>query len=123
MNDFVAGELRIDIFEGAPPAPSRLFWSGRAIERDPERLLMPFYERVLGAAVERKCAIEMHFERLEHFNSSTVGTVIRLIQDARKRGVKLVLVFRETLRWQKVSFEALAVFVKDDGLLELRGRS
>jgi hypothetical protein len=122
MNDFVAGDLRIDVFEAQPPSPARLFWSGRSIERDPERLLLPFYTRVLDAAVHARSAVEMHFERLEHFNSSTVGTVIQLIQEARKRDVKLILVFKETLRWQKLSFEALKIFQKDDGLLELRGR-
>ena len=43
-------------------------------------------------------------------------------QDARKHGVRLVFVFKQSARWQKVTFEALRVFVKDDGLFELRGR-
>jgi hypothetical protein len=122
MNDFVAGDLRIDVFEAMPPAPTRLFWNGRSIERDPSRLLIPFYERILATASDKRATVEMHFERLEHFNSSTVSTLIQLIQDARKRGVRLILVFKEGLRWQKLSFEALKIFVKEDGLLELRGR-
>jgi hypothetical protein len=122
MNDFVAGDLRIDVFEAVAPAPTRLFWNGKSTERDPSKLLMPFYERVLKSASEKKTPLEMHFEQLEHFNSSTVTTLIQLIQEARKRGVKLVLVFKEALRWQKLSFDALKVFLRDDGLLELRGR-
>jgi hypothetical protein len=122
MNDFVSGDLRIDVFEAVPPSPTRLFWNGKSIERDPSRLLVPFYERILKTATDKHTPIEMHFERLEHFNSSTVSTLIQLIQEARKRNIKLVLVFKEGLRWQKLSFDALKVFVKDDGLLELRGR-
>jgi hypothetical protein len=67
----------------------------------------------------RKLPIELHFEKLEHFNSSTITSIIQLIQDSRARGVKLVLVYDEALKWQKLSFDALRVFARDD-LLELR---
>jgi hypothetical protein len=43
-----------------------------------------------------------------------------LIQDARTAGVKLVLVYNKSLKWQKLSFDALRVFVRDDSTLELR---
>ena len=44
--------------------------------------------------------------------------VIRLIQDARARAIKLVIVYNAQLKWQKLSFDALRVFANDD-LLEL----
>ena len=122
MHDFIAGELRIDVFEAEPPAPARLFWSGRSVSPDPDRLLQPFYESVLASAERTKSTVEMHFERLGHFSSSTVATLIRLIQEARKRGIKLVLVYKDSQRTQRLSFDALRIFVKDDGLLELRAR-
>ncbi len=63
--------------------------------------------------------VEMHFEKLEHFNSSTIAAIIRFIQDARTKGVRLVIVYNQALKWQKLSFDALRVFAKDS-LLELR---
>jgi hypothetical protein len=60
----------------------------------------------------------MHFENLDHFNSSTIAAVIRFIQEARVKAVKLVIVYNQQLKWQKLSFDALRVFAKDD-LLEL----
>src|SRR2546423_13544639 len=94
MNDFVAGDLRIDVFEAVPPSPTRLFWNGKSIERDPSRLLVPFYERILKTATDKRTPIEMHFERLEHLNSSPGSTLIQLIQEARKRSNKLGLVVK-----------------------------
>ena len=42
--------------------------------------------------------------------------------NARQRNVRLVLVYNPQLKWQKLSFDALRVFAKDD-LLELRSLS
>ena len=54
-------------------------------------------------------------------NSSTITAIIQIIQEARVRPSRLVIVFDATKNWQKLSFEALAVFVKGDGVLELVG--
>jgi hypothetical protein len=62
----------------------------------------------------------MHFERIEHFNSSTITALIRLIQTARKAGVKLVMVYDQNLKWQRLSFDALRVFDKNNELFQLR---
>jgi hypothetical protein len=67
----------------------------------------------------RKVPIELHFEDIEHINSSTITSIIQLIQDSRARSIKLILVYDQTLRWQKLSFDALRVFARDD-LLEMR---
>jgi hypothetical protein len=82
-------------------------------------VLAPYFRDVLATADTRKVPLELHFEKLEHFNSSTITSIIQLIQDSRARGVKLVLVYDHALRWQKLSFDALRVFAKD-AMLELR---
>ena len=76
---------------------------------------------VLAAAGTRRVPVELHFEKLDHFNSSTITSIIQLIQDSRARGIKLIIVYDQALKWQKLSFDALRVFAKDD-LLELRSR-
>jgi hypothetical protein len=45
--------------------------------------------------------------------------IIQLIQDARARGVRLVMSYDQALKWQKMSFDALRVFARDD-LFQLR---
>ena len=94
-------------------------WRGKSDDRHPARILGPYFASVLDHAASRHGAVEMHFEKLEHFNSATIAVVIRLIQDARARGVRLVLVHDPALTWQKLSFDALRIFARDD-LLELR---
>ena len=64
----------------------RLFWKGRSTARNPGELLVPYFQGIFQSVVESgRATVEMHFERMEHFNSSTVGALIYLIQDARGR--------------------------------------
>jgi hypothetical protein len=115
-----AGTLVIE----AEDAPTRvylvLYWQGKSSDRNPEKVLEPFFLQALTEAQERKLGVEMHFEKLIHFNSSTIGYLIQLIQETRRRGMSLVLIFDHALMWQKLSFDALRVFAKDNELLQLR---
>ena len=120
MESLRAGTLVIE----AEDAPTRgylvLYWQGKSSDRNPEKVLEPFFLQALTEAQERKLGVEMHFEKLAHFNSSTIGYLIQLIQETRRRGVSLVLIFDHALMWQKLSFDALRVFAKDNELLQLR---
>jgi hypothetical protein len=113
-----AGDLTIEAICPPPPAPLRLVWRGKSDDRNPQNALAPYFAQVLERAAERGTAVEMRFDELDHFNSSTIGAVIKLIQDARARGVRLVLLYDARVKWQKLSFDALRVF-KVDELLEL----
>ena len=116
------GDLRIEVRE-EPPRVIRCVWRGKSNHRHPTQILSPFFDKVLTRAKESSLTVEMHFEDLDHFNSSTITSIIQLIQDARGRGVPLSLVYDSQLKWQKLSFDALRVFVKDDGLLKLEHAS
>ncbi len=106
MEDLKADELHIQV-GSAPKGPIRLDWKGKSSTRDPGKLLKPFFEHVLVAAQRRTAAIEMHFEKLEHFNSSTIAEVIAVIHRAQAVRVPLTLHYDGKLRWQALSFEAL----------------
>jgi hypothetical protein len=118
MDNLSAGDLTIEAREDADQ-PLVLVWRGKSDDRYPGRVLGPYFAQVLDRAAARGGGIEMRFDKLGHFNSSTIATVIRFIQDARQRGVPLVLVYDQQLKWQKLSFDALRVFAKD-ALFELR---
>ena len=121
MNDLVVGDLRITIDGDGGGAPICLRWRGKSNDRQPARVLGPFLQGILEMAVSLHASVELHFEQIQHFNSATITSIIQLIQDARALGVKLVIVFDPQLKWQKLSFDALRVFAKTDGLLEFRG--
>ena len=116
--------LTIEPGDGQGPGADvsiRLTWKGRSGARNPAELLAPYFRNVLQVAADRRPApVEMRFEQLEHFNSSTVAVSIHLIQQARSQQVPLVFVYDQSLKWQKLSFDAMRVFVKSDGLLQLR---
>lgn len=117
MQGLVVGDLRIEALEASTAV--QLLWKGKSTHRHPGETLAPYFREVLAVAAARKLPIELHFEQLEHVNSSTVTSIIQLIQDARGRAIKLTLVYDQALEWQKLSFDALRVLARDE-LLELR---
>lgn len=118
MDSLHAGDLKIDIVDA--DAALRLHWLGMSNERQPEKVLKPFFATVLDGAATGNKAIELHFEQIERFNSSTILCIIQLIQEARHRNVRLEVVYDPTRKWQRLSFDALRIFDKSDGLFALR---
>ena len=118
MSDLVAGDLKITKSEQGQTL--RLDWRGKSNSREPAKLLQPFFGEIAQRAVEQKATVEMHFEALEHFNSSTITALIQFIQTSRSRGVPLSIVYDGAQKWQRLSFDALRIFEKSDGLLSFR---
>jgi hypothetical protein len=119
MDNLAYGDLTIEVTQ-APDGAFHCVWRGKSNERNPPEGLKPWFDKLLVEATERHGAIEMHFEKLEHFNSSTITALIRLIQTCRKAAVKLVMIYDQSLKWQRLSFDALRVFEKSDDLFHLR---
>lgn len=120
IENLASGELRIEATLVAEPPAVRLAWSGKSNARQADQLILPYLERALAEAAERGATLELRFEALGHFNSSTIASLIHLIQTAQQRGVRLVVVSDPRRQWQRLSFDALRVFVKPDGLFQLR---
>lgn len=119
MDNLQSGDLTIEVAV-TPDAVFQCTWKGKSNERNPPEILRPWFDKLLATVGERKGTIEMHFEKIEHFNSSTITALIRLIQTCRKANIKLVMVYDQTLKWQRLSFDALRVFEKNDELFALR---
>ena len=118
MDNLQAGDLRIDVVED--DASMSLHWLGMSNERQPEKVLKPFFATVLAAANADNKTVVLHFEQIERFNSSTILCIIQLIQEARNRNIRLEAVYDQTRKWQRLSFDALRIFAKPDGLFTLR---
>lgn len=119
MENLTSGDLTIEVTE-SPDAVFRCTWRGKSNERNPPEILKPWFEKLLAAVGDRKGSIEMHFEKIDHFNSSTITALIKLIQVCRKANMKLVMVYDQSLKWQRLSFDALRVFEKNDDMFQLR---
>lgn len=99
-------------------------WTGKSNDRSPHRVLAPYFEVLLARMTEAGTrGLEMHFERLAHFNSSTITYLVQLIGEARSKQIRLAFVYDANATTQRLSFEALRVFAKNDDLFELRGSS
>ncbi len=118
MDPFSSGDLTIDVEE--TPEQIRLTWRGKSNARNPSAVLLPYFTIALDAAAEPKRKLLLEFQKLDHFNSSTISSLIQLIHQARARGTKLAITFDGRVKWQQLSFEALRVLAKPDGLLEVR---
>lgn len=118
MDNLTFGDLAIEVV-ATPEGVIRCTWKGKSNERNPPEILKPWFDKLLGEVGSRG-TIEMHFEAIEHFNSSTITALIRLIQSCRKAGVKLAMVYDQSLKWQRLSFDALRVFEKNDDMFSLR---
>jgi hypothetical protein len=118
MKDLVAGDLTL-VVNAERQNAIELMWTGKSNERHPGKELTPYLQSALAEASERQVPVELQFQKLDHFNSSTITVIIQFIQEARHKGVRLVMTYNQALKWQKLSFDALRVLAKDD-LLELR---
>ncbi len=119
MQRCVLGDLVIDA-DDSKPGLIRLNWKGKSNDREPGKILNPYFRKVVDRAAEAQARIEAHFEDLAFFNSSTIGSIIYCVQSARELGVEMTIVFNPGMDWQRLSFEALRVFEKSDGLLKFQ---
>jgi hypothetical protein len=120
MDSLRLPELAIEVVQ-TPELVYECTWRGKSSDRNPAESLQLWLDVLLATVIDRHGSIEMHFEHIEHFNSSTIGLLIRLIQNCRAKRAKLVMVYNNALRWQSLSFDALKVFVMKDDLFLLRG--
>jgi hypothetical protein len=120
MDGLSAGSLTIEVAQ-VDGKKLALHWKGKSNDRDPDKVLKPFFARVLPDAQKAGLELELHFEQLAHFNSSTIGYLIQLIQDAKQHKIVLAYVYAEKQMWQKLAFDALQVFTRQNPYLVLRG--
>lgn len=118
MKPIIIDELRIEE-RAESPAKVELWFCGRSNARQPIDLLGPFFGQWLDRAAQAGAELVLRFEELEYMNSSTISAIIHLIQGAKSRGVRLELSYAPAKKWQKLSFDALRVFQKQDENLKL----
>ena len=119
VNALHSGDLKIEIIDDGGASPVQLLWKGRGNQRQPGSVLTPFFIHILDEAAHRHAPLELHFEKLEHLNSSTLATVIQLLQEAQAKKVRTEIYYDASLQWQRVNFDVLRVFCDGD-LLQLR---
>ncbi len=114
MDDLKIDGLVIHV-DQSTPACVRLDWLGRSTSGNPGETIGPFFEQVLAEAIDGGCFIDMHFEKLEEANSSTITTLIHLIYAAGKAKVALRIHYNADLSSQSRPVDALKRAVRSFG--------
>ncbi len=112
------GDLRLEVRE-EPRGVIRIDWRGKSNLANPESVLTPFLEDVTLRASKASAALEMHFEELEFFNSSTISTIIRHLKKLPPQ-LKVDVFYKSTHAWQKIFFDALWFFEKSNKLFKIQ---
>lgn len=114
------GELTLEIEE--PRGELRVVWRGKSADREPGRFLVPVFGELLDEARTTGAVLVHDFSALEYVNSSTFTPVVKMIDEARKKGVAIRLEYSLARKWQALSFSALRTFETPDGRVSVVGR-
>ena len=105
-NTIVLGELSAS-FDRSEGRAVRLRFNGRSSSRDAGKVLAPVFDQALASAMAERHGLEVHFEGLEYFNSSTIAALVQFIRAAQEKSVALTVFYDAQLKWQAMSFDAL----------------
>ncbi len=98
-----------------------VIWQGRSTAREPAEFLVPILNKALDRATELRRPLTLDFRAIEYFNSSTITPVVRMLEEAKRRGASLIINYDKKLRWQELSFSALQVFHTGDQRIRILG--
>lgn len=116
---FVDGPLTLKL--SATTESINLTWEGQSVAREPASFLLPVLARTLEMGAKDGRPVVIDFQQLEYLNSSTITPVIRFLEQARRSGQVVKVVYRKDLKWQALSFTALELFRTPDKRIEVRG--
>jgi hypothetical protein len=106
LDNIVLGELSAT-FDRADARAVRVRLTGKSSSRDAGKVLTPIFDQALQSASAEGRVLELHFERLEYFNSSTIAALVQFIRTAQAKGIALTVFYDGTQKWQAMSFDAL----------------
>jgi hypothetical protein len=98
-----------------------LAWRGRSDEREPGRFLVPVLADALAEARRLERRLVLDFTAVDYMNSSTFTPLVKLLDDARRAGVAVLLRYSLARKWQSLSFSALRAFETSDGRVTVHG--
>jgi hypothetical protein len=104
--DDTGNDLRTTIDRDAPGVLHVRF-AGKSASREAGRVLAPVFDDVLAVAGRERRVLELHFEELEYFNSSTIAALVQFIRAAQRERVPITVVYDAKQKWQVMSFDAL----------------
>jgi hypothetical protein len=112
------GDLRLDVREESRGL-IRVDWQGKSNLANPESVITPFLADLTLRATRDNASIEMHFESLEFFNSSTITAIIRYLKKLPPT-LRLQVFYDPGHAWQKIFFDALWFVERSNKLFRIQ---
>jgi len=96
---------------------------GKSNERNPSKFISPILSDVLHQSDSGNKEIVLDFNELEYMNSSTITPILKILDKAtREKHYRITIVYRQSLKWQDLSFSALKIFELKDNKIKIIGR-
>ena len=96
---------------------------GKSNERNPSKFISPILSDVLHQSDSGNKEIVLDFNELEYMNSSTITPILKILDKAtREKNYRITIVYRQSLKWQDLSFSALKIFELKDNKIKIIGR-
>jgi len=96
---------------------------GKSNERNPSKFISPILSDVLHQSDSGNKEIILDFKELEYMNSSTITPILKILDKAtREKNYRIAIVYRQSLKWQDLSFSALKIFELKDNKIKIIGR-
>lgn len=112
--------LTIEVSE--TPTEIQLSWRGRSNDREPGRFLVPILTETLQRSDGGRRTLVLDFADIEYMNSSTFSPLVKMLDEAGRRGIPVRVLYSQTQKWQALSFSALKAFETADGKITIRAR-
>ena len=104
VNSFESGGLKVEV--EVTRSALRLSWQGRSTERDPSKVLKPFFG-TLEPHIKNDRTVELDFRDLEFMNSSTVKPILVFCEAASTKARSVSVRYDSHKTWQRLSFGLL----------------
>jgi len=96
---------------------------GKSNERNPSKFISPILSDVLHQSDSGNKEIILDFKELEYMNSSTITPILKILDKAtREKNYRITITYRQSLKWQDLSFSALKIFELKDNKIKIIGR-
>ena len=96
---------------------------GKSNERNPSKFISPILSDVLHQSDSGNKEIVLDFNELEYMNSSTITPILKILDKAtREKNYRITITYRQSLKWQDLSFSALKIFELKDNKIKIIGR-
>jgi hypothetical protein len=118
---FTSHLLTLEKIVGEPSITIRFI--GKSNERNPSKFIYPILASVLDQSAHSNKGLILDFMDLEYMNSSTITPILKILDKVkREEKYRVTIVYRQSLRWQDLSFSALKIFESRDNRIRITGR-